>query len=436
MSPTKIKYGIDDRPPILQLIAFSIQWLAITVPTLIIVGKVVAGIHFDSSGEQITYLQKLFFVAGISLFLQVLVGHRMPLVIGPATVLLIGIASATGSSYAVVYTSILIGGAALAIISITGLFARLRTLFTPRVVATILVLIAFTLTPMILNLITSSSEKVSAFSNLIFSFLFVLALFLVNKYLKGIWKSTLILWATVLGSFIYILLFKSSYSLAAGTPFLAGFFDSISFSFDLNAGVLLSFFICFLALSINDLGSIQSVGEILKPDDMPKRVTRGITLTGILNVLSGVFGVVGPVNYSLSPGVIASTGVASRFTLVPTALALLGLSFLPKIIALMGSIPSAVIGTVLIYIMCSQIAAGLLVAFNTKEGFSFESGLIMGLPIMLSIITSYLPQSVIGTFPLSLRPIIGNGFVVGVLAVLIMEHVIYRKKESPNSLAK
>jgi len=427
LTQAKIKYGIDDKLPILKLIAFSIQWLAIIVPTLIIVGKVVADIHFESSGEQIIYLQKLFFMAGISLLLQVLVGHRLPLVIGPATVLLIGVASATSSSYAAVYSSIFIGGFLLALMSITGLFARLRSLFTPRVVATILVLIAFTLTPEILDLITTSAGKASPSKNLVFSFLFVLVLFLVNKYLSGIWKSTLILWAMLFGSLFYILLFKSSFPLAADLPFLAGFFKGLSFSFDLEASVLLSFLIGFLALSINDLGSIQSVGEILKPSDMSKRITRGITLTGILNILAGIFGVVGPVNYSSSPGVIVSTGVASRFTLIPTALGLLGLSFLPKVIALMGSIPSAIIGIVLIFIMCSQIAAGLLVAVDIKGGFTFESGLIMSLPIMLSIITSYLPQDVVNSFPVSLRPVIGNGFVVGVLAVLIMEHIIYRK---------
>jgi xanthine/uracil permease len=424
----KLKYGLDEVPPVLHLLAFSMQWLAITVPTIIIVGKVAAGIQPETYIEPTLYLQRIFFVVSVSLLIQTLLGHRMPLVVGPAAVLLIGIAASEGSSSS--YSAILICGLILAVLGITGLFAHLRKFFTPRVVATTLILIAFTLTPMILDLITSSVKSASPFNNLVFSLSFVLIIFIFNKFLTGIWKSTLILWSIILGSLAYYFIFGVNFSWGgADTPYLAGFLHGLDFSVSVEPGVLISFLICFLALSVNDLGSIQSVGEMLKPDNMQKRITRGITLTGLLNVLAGMFGVIGLVNFSLSPGVIASTRVASRFTLIPTALGLLLLSFLPKTIAFMGSIPSAVIGATMIYIMCSQIGAGLIVAFNSNGGFKFENGIVMGLPLMLSILISFLPQEVLHTFPLSLRPILGNGFVVGIIAVLIMEHIIYREKK-------
>ena len=93
----------------------------------------------------------------------------------------------------------------------------------------------------------------------------------------------------------------------------------------------------------------------------------------------------------------------------------------------MGSVPSVVIGSALIYLMCSQISAGLIVAFNSEEKFTFEHGLVMGLSLMLSIIISFLPTEVLNTFPAILRPILGNGFVVGVMAVLTMERLIIKK---------
>ena len=81
-----------------------------------------------------------------------------------------------------------------------------------------------------------------------------------------------------------------------------------------------------------------------------------------------------------------------------------------------------------IYPFCSQLAAGLLLAFSSIKHFEFENGLVLGLPLMLSIIISFLPEEALATFHLALKPILGNGFVVGVLAVLIMEHIIYREK--------
>jgi xanthine/uracil permease len=430
LTPMKFKYGLDDRPPFFQLIAYGLQWLAITVPIIIIVGQVVTALNGGGLGEQILYLQRLFFVVGISQLVQILFGHRMPLIVGPATVLIVAIGASQGFGQSVIDTSLVLSGLFLALLAMSGLFARLSGLFTPRVVATILVLIAFTLTPMILNLITSSFGTVGPFENLVFSLLFLLVLFTVNKLLvPGFWKSTLLLWAIIGGSIIYLLILGEHFYRGAEVKILAGFFSSISFHFALNPGVLLSFIICFLALAINDLGSMQSVDAMLHTDHMKNRVTRGTTLTGLLNVGAGLFGVVGTVNFSLSPGVIATTGVASRFTLVPAALGLVIFAFLPQAIAFMGSIPPVIIGTTMIYIMCSQIAAGLMTAFHASEGFSFNDGLVMGLSLMLSILISYLSPEVLNTFPLFLRPILGNGFVVGVISLLIMEHVIFRQKK-------
>jgi xanthine/uracil permease len=211
-------------------------------------------------------------------------------------------------------------------------------------------------------------------------------------------------------------------------PFMAGFFRQTTANLSLDIGVLTSFLFCFLALAANDMGSIQSMNEMLKAPEQPRRLTRGILVTGLANILAGFLGVIGPVNFSLSPGVIASTGCASRFTLIPAA-ALLGLiSFSPAVIALLGSVPSVVIGCVLLFILCSQVAAGLSILLETQEGFTFESGLILGLPILLGTIIAFLPSATLAAFPAILRPILGNGFVVGVTAALILEHGVFKGK--------
>jgi xanthine/uracil permease len=424
-----LKYGLEKTPPFSEFLLFSLQWLAISIPTIIIIGPVVAELHFDNLGEQVIYLQKLFFITGLAMFFQLLWGHRLPLVMGPAAVLLIGVLAGQGNSLDEIYSSILVGGIILTLLSITGLFAQLKRFFTTRVVATILLLIAFTLTPTIMNLIVPpSGSQVPALFNILFAFGLILLMFVANSVLGGIWKSTLIIWVMLFGSLLYSIISPVSANIdASGYKFLATFFADMTFKLSLEPGLLISFLVCFLALSINDLGSIQSVGELIKPDNMPKRINRGITLTGLANVFSGFLGVIGPVNFSLSPGVIASTGCASRFTLLPTALGLLMLSFVPVAIVYMESIPTVIIGTVLMYVMCSQVSAGLLMAFGRKQ-FDFESGLVIGLPIMLGIVVAIFPADVLNTMPGSLRPIIGNGFVVGVLAVIFLEHVVYRGK--------
>ncbi|MFY9115370.1 MAG: solute carrier family 23 protein [Dethiobacteria bacterium] len=428
MDNRKLEYGLDDIPTFSELMLLGMQWLAIIIPIVIIVGKIVAGLHFTAPAAQTIYIQKIFFITGLALLAQLLWGHRLPLITGPATILLVGIVSSQGSGINAVYTAMAIGGLILFILSATGLFGYMKQLFTPPVVATILILVAFTLTPMILDLSTSAAMPELAPVHLCFVLVFVISIFAVNRIVTGFWKSALIMWAMIAGTIIYLFIFPSGLTVEAAADYkiIGGFFQDLTIAPKFEPGVIISFIVCFIALSINDLGSIYSLGGLLRPDNMSGRVTRGLMLTGALNTLAGFLGVIGPVNFSLSPGVIVSTKCGSRLTLIPTAAALLAISFMPPAIAFMSMIPPAVVGGIMIYIMCSQIAAGLSMISASEEGFKFEHGLVIALPLMLSIIISFLPQSVLNAFPVIVRPIIGNGFVVGVLAVLIMEHLIFR----------
>ena len=56
MKQIKIKYGLDEHPPLIQTLIFGMQWLAITIATVIIIGKVVAGLHYTDFGQQLLYM--------------------------------------------------------------------------------------------------------------------------------------------------------------------------------------------------------------------------------------------------------------------------------------------------------------------------------------------------------------------------------------------
>ncbi|MCE5338657.1 MAG: purine/pyrimidine permease [Methanomicrobiaceae archaeon] len=421
----RFTYGIDDRPEPASLLIFGLQWLAVSVPAILIIGKVVAGLY---GGSAIPYLQKLFLLTALVLLVQLYLGHRLPLVIGPATVLLIGILASLDAGFGAINASLLVGGLLLAGIAAAGLFEYLKRLFTPRVIAVVLMLIAFTLAPVILNLITDGGGTVPATQTFLFALAFALILFIANGLLKGIWKSTLALWAIILGSLAYIILFGAVALPPADTALLAFPRSLLAPLAVPDAGVLAAFLICFLALAINDLGSIQSVGGLLAADAMGERVNRGVTVTGLGNALAGLTGVIGPVNFSLSPGVIAATGCASRFALVPAAVALGLMAASPLAIGYLESIPGPVIGVVLAYVMAAQIAAGLMLGQESSAVRTFDEGLIIGIPLLLGTVVAFLPPAVAAGFPATVRPLITNGFVVGIITVLVFEHIVYRRR--------
>jgi xanthine/uracil permease len=426
----KFRYGLEERPPLGALFLFGLQWLAVVLPGIVITGRIASGLHPGHPGGEVLYIQKLCFVTACTLLGQVLWGHRLPLVAGPAAVLLIGVIASRGFPPGTVHSAIAAGGLTLALLSVTGLFRRLQPLFTARVVAAVLLLIAFTLAPQVLRLIVGVGNPGSPPGRLVFALGFLPLVFLAHRLLSGLWKSTLIIWAMAVGSLACFVLLGPGPMPAGAEPtasLFSGFFRELTLSLSFDPGVLVSIAFCFLALSVNDLGSIQAMDPLLRPAAMPARITRGLGLTGLANALAGFFGVIGPVDFSLSPGVIAASGCASRFTLIPTAVMLALLAFSPAAIDLVGLVPPVVIGCVLTYILCAQVAAGLTVLFSAEEGFSFSHGLTIALPLLLGTVISFLPPAVLEELPTLLRPILGNGFVVGVVAALILEHVVFRE---------
>jgi xanthine/uracil permease len=419
----KLRYGLNDRPPAIETALYALQWLAISLPFVVIIGTVAAGHHFADPELRTLYLQKATFITGLMFLGQAFFGHRLTLVAGPATALLLGIVGSRMAPDAV-YTAAAVCGTLLAIISAAGFFRALRGLFTPRVTAAVILLIAFTLTPTVVRLLTAGRGGTTA-GRLAFAAVYVLAIFLAHQLLPAASRSLLIVAGMGVGAVAYWGLFGATGPLGHPAGFALFFTDLAWPVFD--AGAIVSFFFCFLALSLNEIGAMQAVVPLLQPAEMEGRIRRGMTVTGIVNTIAGLLGVIGPVDFSLSPGVIAASGCGSRLPLVPAAGLLLLASFSPVVLGVAGAIPSTVVGGILVYTLSGQVAAGLIAAFGDGT-FTFEDGLVIGLPLLAGTVTAILPPAAVSEFPAILRSVAGNGFVVGVLAVLVLDRIFRRPK--------
>ncbi len=420
----KLKYNVDDRLPAAQMMIYALQWFILAVAVVVTSVFVAQG----TPEEKIFYSQKLFAVIGITGLVQVIWGHRLPIVAGPAAVLLVGVLSALGSkaSTEAIYTSIAIGGAIITLLTFGGLMRHVQRLFTPRIVVVILMLIAVTLAPVIKNLVfpVGAEHGVHLFG-LIFALVGSIAMVVLNRTLKGVAKSLAIPIALVVGSVAYYALFP----VAEFTPSAASFDGLLLSGITLDWGVIVAFLICYIALLINDIGSIESLGGMLQSQNMDSRTKRGVRLTGIMNIVAGSLGVLGPVNYSMSPGVIASTRCASRYALIPAALLLILCAFSDRLIWILTLIPNPVIGVILLFLMGTQLAASLEMLHSTRSVTSFSDGLTIGLPLMVAMLFQLMPR---GIAPQIIEPLISNGFAMGVIVVILLEHVVNRAPKTTN----
>lgn len=415
-----LKYNVDDRLPAGQLAMYAIQWFVLCI-------AVVSTSVFVATGtpeDRLFFSQKLFAVMGIAGFVQVVWGHRLPIVVGPAAVLLVGVMASLAASAEVsaIYSSIAIGGVLITLLTIGGLMRYVQRIFTPRIVVVILMLIATTLAPTIKNLVfpAHASHNEHLFG-LLFAVVGVVLMVVANRNLKGVAKSLVIPMALVVGSIAYFAIFDAPQHVSSAASWRGLLIDDFVFDWSL----VVAFVICYIALAINDIGSIESLGGMLGIKDMDKRMKRGVRITGIMNIVAGSMGVLGPVNYSMSPGVIASTGCASRYALIPATLLLAACALFPDVIWVLTAIPSPVIGVILLFLMGTQLAASFEMMQSTRSAATFADALTLGLPIMVALLFQLMPK---GVAPDVIQPLVGNGFAMGVIVVMIMEHVINRSK--------
>ena len=413
------KYKIDDRPALGAMSLYGLQWLMICIPV------VLTSTFVAPEGQALFFTQKLFAVMGITMIINALWGHRLPLIAGPAAVLLMGIlaASQLGGSSEAIFPSIAIGGALIVLLSLSGLMRKVQSIFTPRIVAAIVLLIAFTIIKPIVGMVFSNNDH-QLFS-LLFAVVVVITMAVANNLLKGVWKSMVVIVAMILGSVVYYAFtgFPKSFVADSIPPQL--FLSDV----ELDAGIVIAFIFCYIALFINQVGSVQSLGELVGADNMASRQKRGMVVQGIMNMAAGAMGVIGPVDYSLSPGIVASTSCASRYTVIPAAVLMIVLAFIPDAVAVLLTIPQPVMGVVLLYLMSTQIAAGLHMIHTANATPTFKDGLILAIPIMFTTLLSFAPQAAMYAVPALLRPIVGNGFVMGIILIILLEHLFLKDKK-------
>ncbi|MBQ5692649.1 MAG: purine/pyrimidine permease [Alistipes sp.] len=415
----EFRYSLNDRPSFGAMFLYGLQWLMICIPV------VLTSTFVAPEGQMLFFTQKLFAIMGVTMIVNTLWGHRMPLIAGPAAVLLMGVLAAAtqGSGVQSIYPSMAVGGVLIALLAAFGLMKRVQSLFTPRIVVAIVVLISFTMVKPIVGMVFAEQEH--QMLAMIFALVLVVSMAVANNLLRGVWKSMVVIAAMILGSLFYYAVVGMPEQLVSDSVAPQLFVDGV----EIDAGVIIAFIFCYVALFINQVGSVQSLGEFVGAGDMEQRQKRGMIVQGVMNVVSGAMGVLGPVDYSLSPGVVASTGCASRYTVLPAAAFMILLAFFPDVVALLLTIPQPVMGVVLLYLMATQVAAGLHLIEGTSAVRSFKDGLVLAIPIMFTLILSFAPQSALATIPSLLRPIVGNGFVMGIIIILLLEHIFLKDKK-------
>ncbi len=258
-------YPLDAWPPKGASLLLALQWLFLMLPLSVIPASVL-GFAFGLSPEaQAEYLQRILILTGLGTAVQAYWGNKLTLITGPAAVLLVGYISAGGGDIYSFSGAMILGGIVLLLLGISGLLRKLMNLFTPNVVAAILILVAVSLIPVVAEMAAGKSALYPSGrpSVLMRSVGLALLIIFMSQYLPRLIRPLAIFIGILIGLFI------SLFTGAVGIPETPGLapvalpgLPSFSMSY-LSPSILLPFLFCYLALAVNEIGSVQGMGQLL-----------------------------------------------------------------------------------------------------------------------------------------------------------------------------
>jgi uracil permease len=429
----ELLYGLDDLPPWPRNLIYGLQWALIFFPTLTIISTISTTYLGFQSSDAVLFFQRMLLVTGGVMILQTLWGHRYPLLDGPSSALLLSFVIIAPQGMAAIQGGMIVGGSFLLLLSLFGLMRHLEPLFTDNVIGVILILIAITLLPY-LGPMMIQERPGQVGDGVVFgiSLSVMAAIALFSYWLSSFPKTISLLLGILFGTVLMGITGRTSFGEALQLPWFA--FPASLFpgppKFSLT--VVVTFLVAYLAVIVNAIGSIYSVGEIVGKKGLGSRVNRGIGFTGLGGLAAGACGVIGTVSFGFSPGVILVTRVGTRYAVTVCGVLLVALAFFQKILALFSAIPICVIGAAMITGMAAQVGAGISVLTRSGRTLEGRDFLIIGLPILLGGSVPFFPTHYFQSFPAELQALMKNGMVIGILTVLLLEHIILRSRPERN----
>lgn len=427
MARPEYLYEIDDHPPLHYAVLYGLQWAFIMFPALVIAVTLCSNALGLGTEGKVRFLQLILIVSGFFTAVQTLWGHRYPVLEGPATALLLTFALLAPYGLRVIQGGLLFGGTLLILLVLSGMLNLMIRFFSPNVVGVILMLIALGLLPPLVDFIIGKDMVHPEGNPLIFLICLVLILFIATLAyrLKGVWQSLALLIGMLLGTLVFQFLGQVDWRPIATAPWVSLPYQWIPSSPRFYWSAWFAFASAYLAVVVNTLGSLQGIANITDPDRLPSGIQRGILINGIAGICCGLFGIVGTVSYSTSPGVVLVNRVSSRYVVTYCGVILLAAAFVPKLAALLTLIPTPAVGAALCVAMGGQIGVGINIIASRK--METRDYFVVGIPLLVGTMVGFIPAGLMNSVPASLRVFLGNGLIMGIFMVLFLEHVLLKK---------
>ena len=417
----------DFVPPLSKAIPLGLQHvLAMFVSNFtpaIIVG-LAAGYSFGSP-DLVFLIQMSMLFAGIATLFQTVslgpVGARLPVMQGTSFAfipVMIPIVKTAGMG--ALFGAIFLGGIFHTLLG--TIISKIRNWLPPLVTGVVVMAIGLALIPVGIQYAAGGvplmgKPEFGSLTNWTMALTVIVVSLGVKFSSKGVLSSAAILVGLVAGYLVAILLGEVNFSGIAR----AGWFEvpvPFKYGFEINAAAVIGMCLMAVVSAIETVGDISGITKGGANREATNRELSGGTFAdGLGTALAGVFGGLPNTSFSQNVGLISLTGVMSRTIVTIGGVFLILCGLVPKIGAIIASMPISVLGGGVIVMFGMVVSAGLNILSDVK--WSRRNMVILAVALSVGLGLQSVP-SALQHLPDNLKVLLTSGLLpVAIISILL-----------------
>ncbi|CAN5344571.1 solute carrier family 23 protein [soil metagenome] len=432
---TKPVHPVDEVLPIPKLATYGFQHVVAFYAGAVLVPIIIAGAVGLTDEELVKLITADLFTCGIASIIQSVgfwkVGVRLPLLqgvtfAGVAPIIAIGLANGGGSaSMLYVYGAVIVAGIFAFVIA--PIFIKLLKFFPPVVTGTLITVIGLALVPVgAMDAVTNPHTHEQDPTNIRW-FLYALGtiaiIVAIQRMFRGFVATIAVLLGPVIGCAVACALGDMNFD-RVGEASAFGFTPPFLFGmpkFDFVA--CLTMVIVMLIIAVESTGSTIATGEIVGKRIKADNIGNMLRADGVATTIGGIFNSFPYTAFSENVGLVRLTGVKSRWVVAAAGVFMIVLGFLPKVAAIVASIPNPVLGGAALTLFATVAAVGIQ-TLGKVDFTDHRNLIIVTTSLALALwVTAY--PDIAQCMPTGLNLIFCSGISIGAVSAILLNIVFF-----------
>ncbi len=271
--------------------------------------------------------------------------------------------------------------------------------------------VTITLVPMVNN------PAYANLGNLGISLFVLVCILLLVKFTKGFIQNIAVLLGLVAGCILATVVGQMNYDKVSNaswlrlvTPFAFG-----APTFDL--GMILTMSIVMIVVMIESTGMFLALSEMTGKKIDQQQLSAGLRTDGLGTLIGGIFNTFPYTSFSQNVGLVGVTGIRSRFVAVAGAIILLVLGVIPKMAALVESVPQVVLGGAGVVMFGMVAATGIRILSNVDYVSRRHNLYIVAVAVGFGLIPLIAPRWW-QFMPTNIQPMLDSGILLAAVVAV------------------